>query len=126
MKTINLIYFVFIFISSLSRFFSARRRMLMCKPNGGSATVFIFIGGAQGTAQGTVRVDARTMRVGNEDAGPVEHVNGPFDDGVRPVRGRRERLADGAARELQVAQDGLDVGFWCGRRDARPTDFRHC
>jgi hypothetical protein len=66
------------------------------------------------------------MRVGNEDAGPVEHVDEPFNDGVRPVRGRREWLADGAAGELQVAQDRLDVGLWCGGRNAWTTDFRHC
>ena len=66
------------------------------------------------------------MRVGNEDAGPVERVDEPVGDGVRPVRGRRECSADGATRELQVGQDGLDVGLWRGRRDACTADFRHC
>lgn len=66
------------------------------------------------------------MRVGNEYAGPVEYVDEPLSDSVRPVRGRRERLADRAAGELQVPQNGFDVGFWCGGRDARTTDLRHC
>jgi hypothetical protein len=91
----------------------------MCRPERGRQSRRSF---PRVTAKG----DVRTMGVGNEDAGPVERVDEPFDDGVRPVRGRRERLADGAARELQVTQDGLDVGFWCGGRDAWTTDFRHC
>jgi len=66
------------------------------------------------------------MCVGNEYAGPVEHVDEPFSNSVRPVRGRRERLADGATGELQATQDGLDICCWCGGRDARTTDFRHC
>jgi hypothetical protein len=66
------------------------------------------------------------MRVGNEYTGPVEYVDEPFSDSVRPVRGRGEGLANGTAGELQVVQDGLDVGFWCGGGDARTTDFRHC
>lgn len=66
------------------------------------------------------------MRVRNEYAGPVEYVDEPFSDSVRPVRGRRERLADGATGELQVAQNGFDVGSWCGGRNARTTDLRHC
>lgn len=86
----------------------------MCKPTGFSA-------GEQATA----RVYVRTMRVGNENAGPVERVDEPFDDRMRPVRGGREWLANGATRELQVAQDGLDVGLWRGGRNAWTADFRH-
>lgn len=66
------------------------------------------------------------MRVGNEDAGPVERADDPVGDGVRPVRGRRERLADGAAGELQAAQHRRDVRPRRRRRDARTADFRHC
>ena len=70
--------------------------MLICKPKPGSGqprTVF--------SAVGTARADGvRTMRVGNEYTGPVEYVDEPFSDSVRPVWGRRERLADGAAGEL--------------------------
>lgn len=74
----------------------------------------------------TAYVDVQTMRVGNENPGPAERVDEPFDDSMRPVRGRRERLADGATRELQVAQDRPDVGLWRGGRDACTADFRHC
>src|SRR5258706_1650976 len=70
--------------------------------------------------------DARTVRVGNEYAGPVEYVDEPFSESMRPVRGHRERLANRTAGELQVAQDGFNVGSWCGGRDARAADFRHC
>lgn len=95
--------------------------MLICKPERGSGqprTVF---------SVGTARADdVRTVRVGDEYAGPVEDVDEPFSDSMRPVRGRRERLADGTAGELQVAQDGFNVGPRRGGRDAWTTDFRHC
>ena len=66
------------------------------------------------------------MRIGNEDAGPVKRADEPVGDGMRPVRGRREWLADGAAGEPQVAQHRRDVRPRCRRRDARTADFRHC